>query len=129
MKSTAKTFAQLSLIAGCGFAAGVINGLLGAGSGVLLVYALRSILPRHSAGSRDIFANAIATVLPLSFFSALSYFQKVSLPPLTELMPYLLPGLLGGLIGARLLGKLPEAVIQKIFGTVVLISGAAMLFR
>ena len=129
MKSTKKTVARLTLISVCGFGAGIMNGLLGAGSGVLLVYALRGILPRNTTDSRDIFANAIATVLPLSLFSAISYFQKFSLPPLTELLPYLLPGLFGGLIGARLLGQLSATVVKKIFGTVVLVSGIAMLLR
>ena len=129
MSSTGKTAARLSLIAVCGFAAGMINGLLGAGSGVLLVFALRVILPMRESDPRDIFANATAVILPLSLCSALSYFRKVPLPPSAELLPYLLPGLLGGLIGARLLGRLPATVVKRIFGTVVLVSGVAMLLR
>lgn len=120
---------RLLLLGICGVAAGVINGLLGAGSGVLIAYALGAISPQMRADSRTLFANATAIILPISLVSTVSYAIRGTLPLTAELGRYLLPGLLGGFAGAWLLGRLPEAVIRRIFGGVVLISGLIMLFR
>lgn len=119
---------RCTLLAVCGLAAGVVNGLLGAGSGVIIVFALQAALGTALTDSRDIFANATAVILPISLFSAVSYFLSGELPA-TQLSRYLLPGTIGGLIGAFLLGRLPERVVKCIFALVVLISGLIMLIR
>lgn len=112
----------------CGLAAGVINGLLGAGSGVLIVWALQWTLGDKLTDSRDVFANATAVILPISLVSAISYFLTDALPA-AHLSRYLLPGVVGGLCGAYLLGRLPEHIVKRIFGLVVLVSGLIMLIR
>ena len=124
-----KISAKVALLSACGLAAGIVNGLLGAGSGVLIVFALHLALGGAITDTRDIFANATAIILPISLFSAISYMLSGSLPPATQLGRYLIPGILGGICGAWLLGKLPETVIRRIFGSVVLISGLIMLMR
>ena len=129
MKQRLSSAGQLLLLGVCGVGAGVINGLLGAGSGVLIAYALGAVSPALRSDSRTLFANATAIILPISLVSAVSYYLTGALSPATELAGYLLPGLLGGLIGAWLLGRLPEKVIRRIFGSVVLVSGLIMLFR
>ncbi len=113
----------------CGLAAGMVNGLLGAGSGVVLVWALRRVLGDKRQSARDIFANATAIILPISLFSLLSYGRADALPSSAALAPYILPGAVGGLLGAWLLGRLPETLVQRIFGAVVLASGVIMLLR
>lgn len=123
-----KTAGRVTILSVCGLAAGVVNGLLGAGSGVIIVFALHAALGTVLSDSRDLFANATAVILPISLFSAVSYFFAGALPS-TNLGRYLLPGVLGGLCGAFLLGKLPETVVKRIFGLVVLVSGLIMLIR
>ena len=120
---------RILLLCACGLAAGLINGLLGAGSGVLIVFALHAALGGTLSDTRDVFANATAVILPISLFSAVSYFLNGSLPPATQLGRYLLPGILGGLGGALLLGRLPEVTVRRIFGSVVLVSGLIMLIQ
>ena len=119
---------RCTLLGVCGLAAGIVNGLLGAGSGVIIVFALQAVLGASLRDSRDIFANATAIILPISLFSAVTYFLSGELPA-TQLSRYLLPGVIGGLIGAFLLGKLPERVVKCIFALVVLVSGLIMLMR
>ena len=124
-----KQWGRIALLSSCGFAAGIVNGVLGAGSGVLIVYALHAALGKTLADSRDVFANATAVILPVSLFSVISYFLHGSLPPAAQLGRYLLPGVLGGLCGALLLVRLPEIAVKRIFGGVILLSGLIMLVR
>lgn len=124
-----KQWGRIALLSGCGFAAGIVNGVLGAGSGVLIVYALQAALGKTLTDSRDIFANATAVILPVSLFSVISYFFHDTMPPAAQLGRYMLPGVLGGLCGALLLGRLPEVTVKRIFGGVILLSGLIMLVR
>ena len=112
-----------------GLLAGAVNGLLGAGSGILLAYALRIASPALRRDSRDLLANSTAIILPLSLVSFLSYLRADALPPAADLGAYILPGVLGGLLGALLLGRLPELAIRRIFAGVVTVSGLIMLLR
>ena len=124
-----KATARLLLLALCGFGAGIVNGLLGAGSGVLIVFALHAVLGKQLADSRDVFANATAVILPISLFSALSYLRAGALPAVTSLSAYLLPGAAGGVCGALLMNRLSGVAVKRIFGAVVLLSGLIMLVR
>ncbi|UKI12531.1 MAG: hypothetical protein L6V84_07565 [Oscillospiraceae bacterium] len=91
--------------------AGFINGLLGAAGGILLVTALPylptpSLLsvganPYGQAGAdrRDLFASALAVMLPVSAVSALRY-RLAGVDPLPRsLLPLLLPAAAGGTAG------------------------------
>ena len=129
MKNRIRIGAQPLLLGLCGLAAGIVNGLLGAGSGILLAYALRALSPTLRRSSRDLLANATAIILPLSLVSFLSYLRSGALPPDARLGIYLLPGLLGGFVGGILLDKLPAHVIRRLFAGLVLVSGLIMLLR
>ena len=109
-----------------GLVAGFLNGLLGAGGGIPLVMGLRAIFGKKVANGRRFFTTALAVMLPLSLYSIYRYASKAPLmtPQLTAL---LLPALLGGGVGAWLLGRLPMGVVNRIFATVVALSGILML--
>ena len=51
-----------------GLAAGAMNGLLGAGGGVILVFLLRAALGPKTE-SRDVYASALITTLPVTLIS------------------------------------------------------------
>lgn len=130
----------LLLWAGVGFGAGLINGLLGAAGGILLVALLpllpspprplvggnRSSLP--GADRRDLFTTALAVMLPVSAVSAVRYWQAGLRPDPTLLVSMLLPVAAGGFLGAVLLERTPQALLRRIFAAVVLISGIRMLW-
>ena len=109
-----------------GFGAGLINGLLGAGGGILIVFALGRLLRKNLRDTRSIFATAVAVILPLSLLSALRYFQHQS-TDLTDAALLLLPAVIGGATGALLLRRLSPALLSRIFAAVVLISGITMV--
>ena len=57
-----------------GILSGFVNGLLGAGGGIIIVFILSKLL--KESDSRDVFANAICVMLPLSALSCLIYASK-----------------------------------------------------
>ncbi len=108
--------------AAVGFFAGIMNGLLGAGGGIVVVPLLQKIglTPDKSH------ATSIAVILPLCVMSAALYIGcgKVSF---TDALPYLPSGLLGAGIGAWLLPKVPANILRRIFAGVMIYSAVKIL--
>lgn len=111
-----------------GFLAGGINGLLGAGGGILTVYALNFALKGEEADRRDIYANALCVMLPISAVSCVRYAAAGNIH--TEgFAVYALPAILGGLLGGFLLGRLKPNITKKLFGILVVWSGIMLIIR
>ena len=108
----------------CGF----INGLLGAGGGIVAVFALRLALGDELSDSRDVFANALCVTLPISVLSCLSYALRGNLK-INGIGLYVIPAILGGALGGVLLGKLKAASVRKLFSALVVISGILLIVR
>lgn len=110
-------------------AAGTVNGLLGAGGGVIMLYLVRAMLGEREDGEaaqKDAFASVIAIILPVSAISSLSYAARGSFD-LGELRILLIPALVGGVIGAYLTDRLSARLIRWIFALLVIISGIRMV--
>ncbi len=110
-------------------AAGAVNGLLGAGGGVIMLYLVRAVLRMNGDGEavqKDTFASVVAIMLPVSIVSAISYAAKGNIS-MEEMQILTLPALVGGVIGAYLTDKLPSRVIRGIFAVLVIISGIRMV--
>jgi uncharacterized membrane protein YfcA len=112
----------LLLLGWCG---GFLNGLLGAGGGILLVYGLRLLL-RRKGEEREVYVTALAVMMPLSALSVWRYAQSGALS-LQLLGVILLPAVAGGLFGAWLLPKISTRVLGRLFSAVVLLSGILMV--
>jgi uncharacterized membrane protein YfcA len=109
------------------FAAGIVNGLLGTGGGIILVRGADKILPRECQDSRDVFANALCVMLPLSAVSALAYVLRGSVHGL-EFAPFILPAIIGGVGGGLLLAVIDTRLLRLIFSALVVWSGITMIF-
>ena len=109
--------------------AGITNGLLGAGGGVLMMYVVKAVLIGKDDTKnvqKDAFASVVAIMLPVSVVSAISYAARGNLP--MDLMVVLtVPALVGGVIGAYLTDKLPTRVIRGVFALLVIVSGVRMI--
>ena len=114
-----------SLLTGVG--AGFINGLLGAGGGIIVTYFLSKSL--EADNKNDIFANAVATMLPISVFSFILYSALGHFTPDASLVSIAPIALAGGAIGAFLLTKIKFKITNRIFAILVTVSGFMMIFR
>lgn len=107
-----------------GAVTGIANGLFGSGGGLLAVPMLEKIgLKAKSAHS-----TAIALTLPLSVISGFVY-QKSGQIDFTEALKFVPFGLVGAFIGAKLLKKLANITIKKIFAAVMIAAGIRLFFR
>ncbi len=118
---------RLVLLLSVAFAAGFLNGLLGAGGGILLIYAFSALNPDKSPeGVRDNFAATIACILPITTLSAFLYAADGRMD-VTAVAPFVLPALLGGFAGACLLGKISTVLLKKMFALLVIYAGLRMI--
>ena len=107
-----------------GMITGFLNGLLGAGGGlVLLLFLKRSLkLEAHKAH-----ATAVAIMLPLSMLSALIYVGKADVSWSMALW-LALGGMAGGYLGARILNRVKPKHLGKILGAILIFSAIRMIF-
>ena len=113
-----------------GAVAGFLNGLLGTGGGIAIVYAMRRYYTHHEAdgSSRDAYATALSVMLPISIFSVVHYIRADALD-LASFAPMLVPTIAGGVLGGILLDKLKLAWLSRLFALLVFISGILMIVR
>ena len=111
-----------------GFFAGLANGLLGAGGGIIAVYALSYSLGDEIADRRDVFANALCIMLPISAVSCVSYAIAGNLT-VSGIGVYAIPAVLGGIVGGILLGKIKFTALRKLFAALVIYSGIALIIK
>ena len=139
MKKAAHTALPWLLLGLTGVSAGLLNGLLGAAGGILLVALLPRLTPPAALyppavplgmyhERRDILATAMTVMLPVSAVSGVFYWFGGIRPDPTLLLLLVVPAAAGGLMGAKLLGKLPDRVLKKIFAALVVVAGVRMLF-
>ena len=121
-----KALKNVPPLLGIGLLAGFINGLLGAGGGILIVLGLRRYFAKKSSNERRFYTTALGVMLPLSAFSVWQYARAGHLAPLS-LGTFLLPALIGGALGALLLPHLKIALLNRIFAGMVLISGILLV--
>ena len=133
---------QLLFLCAAGLVAGLINGLIGTGGGIIIVYALTYFMRiRRGAGLatepggdiRDILATAITSILPITAVSALFYSintaaaSTVSSP--IKYAVYIVPAACGGICGAALLDTINTSVTKKIFSALVVWAGVSMILK
>ena len=113
--------------AATGALSGLINGFLGAGSGVLLMYTVALF---NSVGGRDAskdnFATVVACVLPLALVSVVTYTRGGAADG-ALVGRFAIPAILGGVLGAMLTERLDAKILRIIFGVVVIIGGINMI--
>ncbi|MDE7373214.1 MAG: sulfite exporter TauE/SafE family protein [Clostridia bacterium] len=113
-----KAFAMLA-----GVFIGIVNGIFGAGGGMLAVPALSYILGFDEQHSH---ATAIAVILPLCLVSTIVYALRSSFA-WSVVLPTVIGVIVGGILGAILLKKLSNDIISFLFYGLMLFCGIKML--
>lgn len=111
-----------------GFLAGISNGLMGAGGGIIIVYGMNYALGESLSDKKDIFANALCVMLPISAVSCICYAIRGDLP-INGIGLYSIPAILGGIVGGILLGKIKTDALKKLFAAIVIYSGILLVIR
>lgn len=123
-----KNKARPALLLATGLASGLINGLLGAGGGIITVLAVSRLGRDRLSDSRDVYANALAVTLALTLTSTALYALRSNTPP-ADLTSLLLPAAAGGLAGGLLLGRISSGTLQLLFSVLLVVSGVLMILR
>ncbi len=125
IEKAAKIKLGWAIIAAC--LAGLLNGFLGAGSGVVLMFAIAALnSDKNDNAARDNFATIIASVLPISLVSTIIYIKNGTINE-NVINRFALPAVAGGFIGAFLTDKLDAKILRLIFAVVVIIAGFNMI--
>lgn len=106
-----------------GGAAGLVNGLFGAGGGMVLL-PLLSKTTGLSSGEQ--FASCVCIILPLSMISAAIYFLRGG-SFAAAAIPYLLGGALGGIVAGLVLKRLSPTLLHRALGIFILWGGIRLV--
>lgn len=107
-----------------GVICGLLNGLFGSGGGVAAV----PMLETADLKAKESHATSVALIFILSLATTLSYFlgDKLDFGMTWQYMPY---GILGAIMGAFLLKKIPNSLLRRIFGLVMLFAAFRILVK
>lgn len=115
---------QNLLLVTFGTAIGLVNGILGAGGGMLTVPLLKKI----GFDTKQSHTNAIAVILPITAISAIIYLWK-DLVSFNDALIYIPTGLIGAIIGTYLLKKISPKWLKRIFGVLMVYAGIRLLIK
>ena len=116
MKQTIKT-------AAAGFLAGTVNGLLGAGGGMVLA-PLLTILT--DIDDKDIFPASVSVILPICIVSICISATTQALP-FSQAFPYLLGSVGGGILAGVTAKRIPVKWLHRGLGILILWGGVQYL--
>lgn len=94
-----------------GLFAGFINGFFSTGGGLILIPTFMYLLNKDSKTARG---TTIFCILPMAITSSLLYFKKNYIDWKISALCQI-GGIIGGYIGAKLLNKISEIKLKKIF--------------
>ncbi len=103
---------------------GFVNGLLGAGGGMLAV----PVLEKHGIKRKNAHASAVAAILPISLLSAVLYLMNGSVT-VGDAVKYIPWGLIGAALGTFVLKKLPDKWLRIIFSLFMIWAGIRIFMR
>lgn len=109
------------LIAGA--VAGAVNGLLGAGGGMVLV----PLLTLFSDFEEDeIFPTSVSIILPICVVSL--WMRSLNAPlPFADALPYLLGSVVGGILAGITGNRIPIKWLHRILGILIVYGGVKYL--
>ena len=103
---------------------GAINGLFGAGGGMLAVPCLTYV---WGLDEKSAHATAIAVILPLCLVSSVVYALKGNYEP-SVILPTVIGVTIGGIVGALLLKKMSANAVSFLFYALMTFAGFKMIF-
>ena len=121
LKENKRKNIKLSLF---GILIGAVNGLFGAGGGMLAV----PLLKKCGLTQKSAHANAIAVIVPITVISAVLYLLRGNVS-LNQAYIYIPTGVIGALIGTFALKKISAVWLKRIFGGFMVYAGIRLLLK
>ncbi len=115
---------KTALSAAMGVVVGVINGMFGAGGGMITVPTLKKM----GLSQRAAHANAVAVILPITVISAIMYLIKGYVGIKASLV-FIPTGLIGSFLGTLIIKKISPVWLKRIFGGFMIYAGARLLMK
>lgn len=110
-----------------GVFAGFINGFLGTGGGIVLVFLLDAVW-KNREKKQQIFATTLSVTAVYSIISLFIYSKGASFN-IKELLPFCIMGAAGGMAGAFFSGKIKLEILKALFAVICIIGGLNMILR
>ena len=107
-----------------GLAIGIVNGLLGAGGGMLAV----PLLKKCGMEQKDAHINAVAVIFPICVISAGLYLFNGNVT-LSDALYFVPTGVIGSVIGTVIIKKISPVLLKKIFGFLMIYAGVRLLMK
>ena len=107
-----------------GLVCGLLNGLFGSGGGVAAV----PMLEETGLEAKKSHATSVALIFVLSIATTISYLMgdKLDFGLALQYIPY---GVVGAAAGALLLKKIPNSLLRRIFGIIILAAAVRILVK
>jgi len=109
---------------GLGVIIGAVNGLFGAGGGMIAV----PILKRGGLSQNEAHENAVAVILPITVISAVIYCLK-GYVKMTDALPFIPLGLVGSFIGSKIIRKISPKILKGIFSAFMIYAGIRLIVK
>ena len=108
-----------------GLVAGIASGLVGIGGGIIIVPALVFIFKfsQHQAQGTTL----ALMIPPIGILAAWTYYREGFVDIKVAIL-ICIGFVIGGYLGAKIASILPDLMLEKIFGTVLVITGLYMIF-
>ncbi len=103
--------------------AGALNGFLGTGGGMALLFSLRAAYPHDE---KENIAICTACVLVFSILTTILYKIEGHMDGI-DIAPFLLPALLGGAAGSLLLGRIRPLLLDLVLSLLLIYAGLSLL--
>lgn len=107
----------------CGAAAGAVNGLFGAGGGMILVPLLTWLTDLKED---EIFPASVTIIAPLCVISLILTINIRSFP-WSSMLPYFIGSIIGGILAGILAKRLPTKFLHRLLGILILWGGIRYL--
>ncbi len=107
-----------------GVAVGLVNGVFGAGGGMLAV----PLLKKSGLDQKSAHANAVAVILPITVISAVLYLAKGTVN-IKDSILFLPTGLIGSVIATVALKNISSVWLKRIFGGFMIYAGVRLLLK
>ena len=107
-----------------GLICGLLNGMFGSGGGVAAV----PMLEGTGIEAKKSHATSVALIFVLSIATTISYLlgDKLDFGMALQYVPY---GVIGATAGAVLLNRMPNSLLRRIFGVIILAAAIRILVK